>query len=650
MRIQARVVFGVPVLALAACGGGGGGNNGGANPPPPPPAPATYTVGGVVSGLNGTLVLQNNAGNNLSTNSNGAFAFSTSVVTGAAYAITVLTQPAGQTCTTGNASGSVAATNVTTITVTCVSNPLAYLSSTPQSGSTEAARTETPVLTFDRPLNASTVSAAVTFTSIAGAEPMTVNGSGAAITITPTRRLLPMTLYTMSVSTDVRGSNGELLATAASATFATRDGVWQPSSALRATPLPTGYRDEKAKIVSDVNGNAIAVWPQSNGTRRDLMASRYQPVTGWSAPELIEAENLGDATDPDVAVDAAGNVTAVWRQDDGTRYNAWSNRFSASVAGGSWGIPTLIESTAGTVSGVRVAANSAGAVTAVFGQTDGVRVNLWSNRFSSAAWGTPAMIETNNTSSVTDYSVAADAQNNAVAVWRQSDGTRNNIWSNSSTSATWGIAELRETSDAGTAYAPQVAMDANGTIAVVWAQDNGANREMIANRFLPGSGWSGTRVLDTSGVALSMAVGFDKTGRAFATWGCDHSGLRVCLSNFGMGGNAWSPLSSSAVTTASSTSGLRMTVDGGGHVMATWMTQDSYLVGPNQVYTARPTALRYLLSLGGWGAAEFLDALETYSNTPLANDSRLQSVIEASGSVIVIWPNEAGALMTKRFE
>lgn len=80
---------------------------------------ASYTVGGTVTGLSGTLVLQNNSGDNLSLTSNGDFTFSTAVADGAAYSVTVLTQPSGQTCTPTNNTGTVASTNITTVTVTC---------------------------------------------------------------------------------------------------------------------------------------------------------------------------------------------------------------------------------------------------------------------------------------------------------------------------------------------------------------------------------------------------------------------------------------------------------------------------------------------------------------------------------------------------
>lgn len=87
----------------------------------------TYTVGGTVSGLGGSVILQNNAGDNLTISADGSFVFVSSMQSGASYAITVLNQPTGQTCTVSNGSGTVATSNITNVTITCeniVSSPV----------------------------------------------------------------------------------------------------------------------------------------------------------------------------------------------------------------------------------------------------------------------------------------------------------------------------------------------------------------------------------------------------------------------------------------------------------------------------------------------------------------------------------------------
>lgn len=78
-----------------------------------------YTVGGTVTGLTGTLVLQNNGGNDKTITANDAFTFSQSVASGAAYSVTVLTQPFNQACQVTSGSGTIVGSNVNTVKVTC---------------------------------------------------------------------------------------------------------------------------------------------------------------------------------------------------------------------------------------------------------------------------------------------------------------------------------------------------------------------------------------------------------------------------------------------------------------------------------------------------------------------------------------------------
>lgn len=82
----------------------------------------SYTVGGSVAGLTGAVVLQNNAGDDLTLSANGRFTFATSVADTARYDVTILAQPAGQTCSVVNSSGTVNGNNVINVTVTCSTN------------------------------------------------------------------------------------------------------------------------------------------------------------------------------------------------------------------------------------------------------------------------------------------------------------------------------------------------------------------------------------------------------------------------------------------------------------------------------------------------------------------------------------------------
>ncbi len=75
-----------------------------------------YSVGGTVSGLSGSLVLQDNAGDDLTVNSDGSFEFQTPLADGSAYHVTITSSPTGQTCTIANANGTISSASVTNLT------------------------------------------------------------------------------------------------------------------------------------------------------------------------------------------------------------------------------------------------------------------------------------------------------------------------------------------------------------------------------------------------------------------------------------------------------------------------------------------------------------------------------------------------------
>jgi hypothetical protein len=84
-----------------------------------------YTIGGMVNGLvnNGRVVLQNNHANIATISGNGAFTFASTALSGTTYAVTVLTQPPGETCAVTSGSGTVGGANVSNVSVKCTPLP-----------------------------------------------------------------------------------------------------------------------------------------------------------------------------------------------------------------------------------------------------------------------------------------------------------------------------------------------------------------------------------------------------------------------------------------------------------------------------------------------------------------------------------------------
>jgi uncharacterized repeat protein (TIGR03803 family) len=106
------VLFALVALA-SGCGGGGGGGQ---------TQPATYTVGGSISGLTAGGLILANGSQTVSPAANAtSFVFPTQSTSGTSYSVSVQTEPTGQTCTVSSASGTVTTANVTNVVVTCAS-------------------------------------------------------------------------------------------------------------------------------------------------------------------------------------------------------------------------------------------------------------------------------------------------------------------------------------------------------------------------------------------------------------------------------------------------------------------------------------------------------------------------------------------------
>lgn len=110
-------------LGTTGCGGGGGSEGGNNNPSSPA---ATHSVAGTVSGLvSPGLVLQLNGSSDLSIDVGPAFTFADQVAAGSSYTVTVLTNPAGQTCeVVSGGSGVMGSADITDISIACSTPPV----------------------------------------------------------------------------------------------------------------------------------------------------------------------------------------------------------------------------------------------------------------------------------------------------------------------------------------------------------------------------------------------------------------------------------------------------------------------------------------------------------------------------------------------
>jgi hypothetical protein len=110
---------------------------------------------------------------------------------------------------------------------------------------------------------------------------------------------------------------------------AMRAGIW--TSRFDATTgwtaptyLATDYAGSGA-IAAEPNGTAVALWTTGTSNEQYLWANRYVPDAGWG--QEVAIDRTGRASEPQVALDSDGNAIAVWTQTNGDRYDVVATHF-----------------------------------------------------------------------------------------------------------------------------------------------------------------------------------------------------------------------------------------------------------------------------------------------------------------------------------
>jgi hypothetical protein len=294
-----------------------------------------------------------------------------------------------------------------------------------------------------------------------------------------------------------------------------------------------------------------------------------------------------------------------------------------------WGGAVEIDAGANHAVHPQVAMDANGNAIAVWRQFDGTYVyDIYAKRYDALTdtWGEAVLLEV-NTYRTTDPKVAVDASGNAIAVWSQYDGTLyDDIYANryDAKTGTWGGAVIIDAGNYHTGV-PQVAVDAGGNAIVVWAQSDSVSvYDIYANRYDAVTGtWGGAVMINAGADSASRPqVALDASGNAIAVWRQDDG---VSFDIYARRYDALTGTWGGAVIIDAGNdyaSAPQVAVDASGNAIAVWMQEDGVSFN---VYANRYDALT-----GTWEGVLIIDATTGKASTPNVS-------VDASGNAIAVW-------------
>lgn len=296
-----------------------------------------------------------------------------------------------------------------------------------------------------------------------------------------------------------------VLAGAASATP-----TWLPPATLS----QTGQDANEPDLAMDALGDMTSVWYRYDGSNYRVQTA-YRPAGGTWGVGLNLSPAGQNARSPHVAMDPAGDTIATWRRYDGSNYVIQA---ATRPLGGSWSIATLsAPGQSARQPAVAISINGVGA--AVWRRYDGTNDVIQADVFSGGAWGAPVTLS-DDSQGAFDPHVAVDGNGNVYVVWDRYDGSNYRI--QAATLPFGGAPTTPATlSDSGQhAFDSHVASDPNGNVTAVWHRYDGSAYVVQGTSMPAGGSFGAAQTLSDPGRnAFDQHVAMDAAGNAYVAWG-----------------------------------------------------------------------------------------------------------------------------------
>jgi hypothetical protein len=351
-------------------------------------------------------------------------------------------------------------------------------------------------------------------------------------------------------------------------------------------------------------------------------------VTAQAQTFSIKAKNVANNSDfqvtPQVGVDAAGNINVVWEDD--TASNSYIF-FSQSRDGGATFSPAKnLSSTLGSSWNPRIAVDGAGNINVVWIDNTSGNQDIFFSRSTDGGMNFNGPINlSNGAATSSNPQIAVDANGGVNVVWENDDHTLGVMFIHSPDGSSFPNPAINLATNTTGSVSPAIAAGADGSVNVAW-EDDFSSKAHISFRRSTDNGQTfpslPTAVSNSVGNSTSAQVAVDGSGNVTVVWVDDGPGNFVIMYNrLSNGSTSFS--GANTISGSGNASNPQVAVDAAGNVLVVWQANTVALPN-NDVFFARSIAG------GTFSAPQNVSANTGDSSNPSLN-------ADALGNVNVVW-------------
>jgi PKD domain/BNR repeat-like domain len=287
--------------------------------------------------------------------------------------------------------------------------------------------------------------------------------------------------------------------------------------------IPTNVSNNKdysmtPQVAVDAAGNINVVWEDDTATNSNILFSRSNDRgLTYSSPKNL-SKSSGYSFNPRIAVDSQGGINVVWVDPTPGNQDIF---FSRSTDGGvTFSAPKNLSNDRPDSASPQIAVDAGGNISVVW-ENDNITFGIFFSHSTDGGvtFSAPVNLATNPTGSYAPQ-IALGADGSINLVWEDDFNFQSDIsFSRSTDKGTTFSAPKNISHNAGNSSSSQIALDASGNIDVVWVDNTPGNFVILFSRSTDkGATFSSAKNISITGNSLAPQIGVDASGNVHVAW------------------------------------------------------------------------------------------------------------------------------------